>query len=297
MPELPEVETVLRGLRPAMEGKVIENIRLSGKPLRFPYPSRFCDRLRGRRVERLRRRAKYLLAELDSSDVLIMHLGMSGRFTVHGNAGAVHNLGEFYYEQGAAHAGDGPHDHVVFDLSNRMRLVYTDPRRFGIMDLCPTDGLAAHKLMRNIGVEPLGNALNAAHLHHAFAGKRAPLKAALLDQRIIAGLGNIYVCEALHRSGLSPRRLAGTLAARRKPDIRLERLVLCIRAVLAEAIEAGGSTLRDYVAADGTSGEFQQRFAVYDREDADCPKDDCGGKILRIVQSGRSTFYCPRCQR
>ncbi len=297
MPELPEVETVLRGLRPAMEGRTIEDVRLSGKHLRFPYPPRFKSRLRGHRVVRMHRRAKYLLAELESSEVLIMHLGMSGRFTVHSDAGAAHNLGEFYFEQGATHAGDGPHDHVVLDLSDGVRLVYTDPRRFGIMDLCPAESLGAHKLMRNIGVEPLGNGLNAEHLHLAFAGKRTPLKAVLLDQRIIAGLGNIYVCEALHRSGLSPKRLAGTLAAHRKPDIRLERLVLSIRAILAEAIEAGGSTLRDYVGANGASGEFQQRFAVYDREDTDCPKGDCGGKIRRIVQSGRSTFYCPRCQR
>ena len=297
MPELPEVETVKRGLQPALEGRLIESVELRRADLRFPFPDRFADRLQGCRIARLGRRAKYILAHLDSGDVLIMHLGMSGRFTIFAPEGRAQNLGEFYYLQGADEAGGGAHDHVVMRLDDGARLVYTDPRRFGMMDLCSEAGLGEHRLLAAIGVEPLGNELNAAFLHEALAGRRTPLKAALLDQRIIAGLGNIYVCEALHRAGLSPKRVAGTLARGRKLDQRLERLAGAVRSVLNEAIEAGGSTLRDYALADGSTGGFQQRFSVYDREDEDCPKPACSGTVRRIVQSGRSTFYCPSCQR
>ncbi|MGI9464034.1 MAG: bifunctional DNA-formamidopyrimidine glycosylase/DNA-(apurinic or apyrimidinic site) lyase [Aestuariivirgaceae bacterium] len=297
MPELPEVETVKRGLQPAMEGRLISDVELRRADLRFAFPADFAERLKNSRVEKLARRAKYILAYLDTGDVLMMHLGMSGRFTVFAPEGGTRNLGEFYYLHGALDAGAGPHDHVVFTLDDGAKLVYTDPRRFGMMDLCPEAELSEHRLIAPIGVEPLGNELNAAYLHEAFGNRKTPLKAALLDQRIIAGLGNIYVCEALHRSGLSPKRSAGTLARRRRVDDRLEALTTAIRAVLNEAIAAGGSTLRDYAGADGASGAFQQRFSVYDREGEDCPKPDCSGTVRRIVQSGRSTFYCPRCQR
>ncbi len=297
MPELPEVETVKRGLQAALQGRVIARVELRRADLRFAFPADFAGRLTGCRIARLTRRGKYILAHLSSGEVLIMHLGMSGRFTVLAPQGTGCNLGEFYYLQGATRASDGPHDHVVMTLENGARLVYTDPRRFGMMDLCAENDLATHRLLASIGVEPLGNELNAAYLNEAFGNRKTPLKAALLDQRIIAGLGNIYVCEALHRSGLSPKRLAGTLARRSKVDERLERLSGAVRAVLNEAIEAGGSTLRDYAMTDGSSGGFQQRFAVYDREGDDCPKTGCSGRVRRIVQSGRSTFYCPACQR
>lgn len=294
MPELPEVETVRRGLLPVLEGGTIRAVRLARPDLRFPLPKDFAARLQGRRVEALNRRAKYLIAALDSGDSLLMHLGMTGRFTVYTPAGPAVTLGELYFD-GLASAGNGLHDHVVFEMEAGSRIVYTDPRRFGIMDII-VDG-AAHPLLQDLGVEPLGEALDAAYLWRAFRGKRAPLKAALLDQRIIAGLGNIYVCEALYRAGLSPLRIAGTLARRRAPDPRLERLVAAIRAVLTEAIAAGGSTLRDYARSDGTPGAFQQVFDVYDREGEPCRRPGCRGRIRRVVQSGRSTFRCPVCQR
>ncbi len=297
MPELPEVETVKRGLQPAMEGRLISDVELRRADLRFAFPPDFSRRLKNCRVERLARRAKYILAYLDTGDVLLIHLGMSGRFTVFSPKGASRNLGEFYYLQKGSNIGAGPHDHVIFTLDDGAKLVYTDPRRFGMMDLCHESELAKHRLISTIGVEPLGNELNAAYLHKAFHNRRTPLKAALLNQRIIAGLGNIYVCEALHRSRLSPKRLARTLASRRKVDKRLESLAIAIRAVLNEAITAGGSTLRDYADAEGNSGAFQQRFAVYNREGEDCLKTGCSGSVRRVVQSGRSTFYCPHCQR
>ena len=297
MPELPEVETVKRGLAPAMEGREIVDVELRRPNLRFPFPKDFVQRLQGCRVEQLTRRAKYILVHLNSGDVLMMHLGMSGRFTVFAPEGSPLNLGEFYYLQGADKAGDGAHDHVVMTLDSGVKLVYTDPRRFGMMDICAASELGSHRLLATIGVEPLGNELNAAYLNENFKGRKTPLKAALLDQRIIAGLGNIYVCEALHRSGLSPKRLTGTVARAKKIDDRLELLCSSIRTILIEAIDAGGSTLRDYVSTDGSSGAYQQRFSVYDREDEDCPKSTCSGTVRRIVQSGRSTFYCASCQR
>ncbi|HWT31071.1 MAG TPA: bifunctional DNA-formamidopyrimidine glycosylase/DNA-(apurinic or apyrimidinic site) lyase [Propylenella sp.] len=292
MPELPEVETVRRGLSPVLEGAVIERVEQRRPDLRFPFSERFVERLTGRKVAALRRRAKYLLAELDDGTVLLMHLGMSGSFRVEDGAPVGNDT--LYY----MHAKDAAHDHVVLHLRSGHRIVYNDPRRFGFMLLIGPDEVSAHPLLAELGVEPTGNELAAEVLAERFAGRSAPLKAALLDQTLIAGLGNIYVCEALWRAGLSPRRAAGTLVrADRKPSQRLVRLIEAVRSVIAEAIEAGGSSLRDYVQADGTLGLFQHRFAVYDREEEPCLKRGCRGVIRRIVQSGRSTFYCPECQR
>lgn len=286
MPELPEVETVKRGLEPALVGRRIKRVELRRKDLRFPFPPDFVERLEGQRIGALSRRAKYILAQLESGELLIMHLGMTGRFTVVRVDGQSANLGEMYFETG----GEGPHDHVVMHLDDGTRVVYNDPRRFGMMDLGGPD----HKLLRGIGVEPLGNELSADYLASRFRGKAAPLKAALLDQRIIAGLGNIYVCEALFRAKLSPKRKSSTLA-RKQHDPRLDELVRHIRDILNEAIVAGGSTLQDYAAVDGAKGEFQQRFLAYDREGEACAR--CHKPIKRIVQSGRSTFFCSSCQK
>jgi formamidopyrimidine-DNA glycosylase len=297
MPELPEVETVMRGLESVLTGQRISEVRLARNNLRFPFPPDFVKRIEGRLVLRLKRRAKYILAFLEGGEVLILHLGMSGRFTIIDAKGRLTGLGEFYDESVTAEAGSGPHDHVVFTREDGLRIIYTDPRRFGLMDLVGETGLEAHKLLAAIGVEPLGNEFDANYLAEEFRSKKAPLKAALLDQTLIAGLGNIYVCEALHRAGLSPKRKAQSLVKKNSYDPRLEELVRHIRAVLLEAIAAGGSTLRDFVHPKGEKGSFQQVFAVYDREGKKCPKRDCGGTIRRIVQSGRSTFYCPRCQK
>lgn len=294
MPELPEVETVMRGLKPVLEGRRISGVALRRAGLRFPFPEGFAERLSGQRVTGLWRRAKYILAGLESGEVLLVHLGMTGRFTVFSGEGR-RNLGDFYFEAAAGEAGEGPHDHVVLMLEDSTRIVYTDPRRFGIMDLFPEAQASTHKLLHGIGAEPLGNEFSASYLAERFRGKAAPLKAALLDQHIIAGLGNIYVCEALHRAGLSPRRKAGTLVRKRGIDPRLGDLVVHIRDVLAEAIAAGGSTLQDFAHTDGGSGAFQQRFLVYDREGQPCGR--CGAAIRRTVQSGRSTFHCQNCQR
>lgn len=294
MPELPEVETVRRGLEPAMQGQRIAGVDLRRADLRFPFPAGFAERLTGRRVEALSRRAKYLLADIEGGQVLVMHLGMTGRFTVLPPSGPGLSPGSFHREAG----GSGAHDHVVFRLESGTTIVYNDVRRFGFMTLVPRAELADHPLLRDLGIEPLGNALDADLLARLFAGKATPLKAALLDQTLVAGLGNIYVCEALHRSGLSPRRLAGTLAAKAGgPTARARRLAPVIREVLEEAVEAGGSTLRDYARTDGGLGYFQHRFRVYDREGEPCPTPGCGGAIERIIQSGRSTFFCARCQR
>ncbi|WP_119388727.1 bifunctional DNA-formamidopyrimidine glycosylase/DNA-(apurinic or apyrimidinic site) lyase [Taklimakanibacter lacteus] len=297
MPELPEVETVMRGLETVLTGQRIAQVRLARANLRFPFPADFARRIEGRQVLRLMRRAKYILAYLEGGDVLILHLGMSGRFTIIDGKGRMQALGEFYDESTPPDGGQGPHDHVVFTREDGLRIVYTDPRRFGLMDLIDETGLAGHKLLAGIGVEPLGNEFDAPYLAEAFRGKKAPLKAALLDQTLIAGLGNIYVCEALHRAGLSPKRRAGSLVKKKGYDPRLEDLVRHIRAILKEAIAAGGSTLRDFIQPQGEKGSFQQVFAVYDREGEKCRKKRCGGTVRRIVQSGRSTFYCPRCQK
>jgi formamidopyrimidine-DNA glycosylase len=293
MPELPEVETVRRGLAPAMEHARFVAVEARRADLRAPFPRGFAKHLTGRTVEHLRRRAKYLLAELDDGNVLLMHLGMSGSFRVEAEDGAAPAIGRYY----RAHPRQAAHDHVLFRMSNGARIVYNDPRRFGLMDLVPRDELDASRHFRAMGVEPLGKSFNAAALAKMVAGRKAPLKASLIDQRLIAGLGNIYVCEALWRARLSPKRRSGTLACRDgTPTPEAAALVRAIRAVLKEAIAAGGSSLRDHARTDGELGDFQHHFSVYDREGKPCPRRD-GGTITRIVQSGRSTFYCPVCQK
>lgn len=293
MPELPEVETVKRGLEPAMLGRLVTRVDLRRKDLRFPFPPDFRTRLEGAGITGLSRRAKYILADTDRGDRLILHLGMTGRFTILRPDGSIGRPGEFYDDTAAMGTADGPHDHVVFHLDDATRIVYSDPRRFGMMDLERAG--ESHRLLAEIGVEPLGNGLSADYLRAAFTGKKAPLKAALLDQRIIAGLGNIYVCEALYRAKLSPRRTAGSISKRHDP--RVDDLVRHIRDILTEAIAAGGSTLLDYQAVDGTKGGFQERFLVYDREGDPCHTPGCTSSVRRFVQSGRSTFYCPTCQK
>lgn len=288
MPELPEVETVRLGLLPVLEGHRLVRVETRRGDLRMPFPPHFAERLRGRRVVRLARRAKYLLAELDGGETLVIHLGMSGRMSVYAE-GHSRKIGRYVYDAAPASAGHGKHDHVVFETDAPARIVFTDHRRFGMMTLLPSDALATHRLFRRIGVEPLSDEFSAGYLDGALKGKKTPIKSALLDQHVIAGLGNIYVCEALFRSRISPRRLARTI-----PGRRAMALTAAIRQVLADAIEAGGSSLRDYAHADGALGEFQHQFAVYDREGAPCPV--CRRPIRRIVQAGRSTFYCPHCQ-
>ncbi|MGL5115991.1 MAG: bifunctional DNA-formamidopyrimidine glycosylase/DNA-(apurinic or apyrimidinic site) lyase [Beijerinckiaceae bacterium] len=293
MPELPEVETVRRGLQPVMEGKRILKVRLNRADLRFPFPVRFATRLEGRTVMHMGRRAKYLMADLDDGEVLVMHLGMTGRFVIEGG-GAALVPGEFHDTVNRHPA----HDHAVFEIEGGYRVIYNDVRRFGFMVLIPRAEITSHPLTKDIGIEPLGNELTPERLASLFASKATPLKAALLDQKLIAGLGNIYVCEALHGAGLSPRRAAGSIVgAAGGPTPRAERLTTEIRSVLAAAIEAGGSTLRDFAHADGSLGYFQHRFRVYDREGEPCPRASCTGVVERIVQSGRSTFFCARCQR
>ena len=262
MPELPEVETVKRGLEPIFLGQVIARVELRRANLRFPFPSDFIFKLAGAKIISLTRRAKYILVDLDNNHTLVSHLGMTGRFTALKPEGGGTNLGEFYFETGANPNADGPHDHVVFTLGNGVRVVYSDPRRFGMMDLVSTPELGKHKLLKDIGVEPLGNELSALYIAQKFRAKTAPLKAALLDQRIIAGLGNIYVCEALHRAKLSPKRKAGTLVKAKSHDPRIDDLLRHIRDILNDAIRAGGSTLQDFVGADGEKGAYQQRFSA-----------------------------------
>jgi len=293
MPELPEVETVRRGLEPVMAGARFIRVEQRRPDLRFPFPERFVERLTGRTIVGLGRRAKYLLVDLDDGEVLVMHLGMSGRFLVE-TKGRGAAPGAFHHTAGE----DRRHDHVVFHLSNGATVTYNDARRFGFMVLVPRAELASHPLMAKLGIEPLGNALDAARLAALMAGRAAPLKAALMDQRLIAGLGNIYVCEALHRARLSPTRPAGTLAtAAGRPTAGAQRLAAAIREVLNEAVAAGGSSLRDYAQPNGDLGYFQHGFRVYDREHEPCPTPNCRGTITRLVQAGRSTFYCRVCQR
>jgi len=288
MPELPEVETVRRGLAPAMEGAVVRKVEVRDRRLRWPIAKDFERRITGKKVDGLGRRAKYLLADLSSGDVLLMHLGMSGSFRIGKDA----KPGVYYHERSKSTA----HDHVVFHMSNGATITFNDPRRFGSMKVVLRAKLDDEPLLRNLGSEPLGNAFDAATLAKACAGKKTSLKAALSDQRVVAGLGNIYVCEALYRARLSPKRQASTIADRYgKPNERAEALVDAIKAVLNDAIKAGGSSLRDHRRTDGTLGDFQHDFQVYDREGKPCP--NCKGKIKRIVQNGRSTFYCPRCQK
>lgn len=297
MPELPEVETVRRGLAPVMEGARILQVEQRRADLRFPFPPDFSRRLTGRRIASLSRRAKYLVAQLDDDLSLISHLGMTGSFRIE-DTGPGTTPGAFHFER----SKDQAHDHVIFHLEpaagGRARVVFNDPRRFGFMLFAEPGLLAQHKMLSGLGVEPTGNMLDGALLAALFRGKTAPLKAALLDQRLIAGLGNIYVCEALWRAGLSPFRAAGTIASKAGgATVRSQRFATAIREVIADAIEAGGSSLRDYMHADGSLGYFQHSFAVYGREGEPCRKSACGGVVLRAVQSGRSTFYCPACQR
>ncbi len=311
MPELPEVETVRSGLAPFLIGQAFARVEQRRPDLRFPLPKEFAKRLTGRKVEALGRRAKYLLAWLDNGEVLVMHLGMTGRFSIdrpHRNKRSARKeekassgfedsplvLGEFAYAEDLA----PKHEHIVFHLGDGTALRYHDARRFGFMDLVPAATLENHPLFKSLGLEPLSAAFTPEWLAERLKGKKTSIKAALVDQRLIAGLGNIYACEALHRAGISPLRKAGSLAMKSgKPTKETKALVAAVRAVLEAAIKAGGSSLRDYKQADGRLGRFQHRFKVYDREGKPCPRKGCGGTVRRIVQAGRSTFYCPACQR
>lgn len=293
MPELPEVETVRRGLQPAMEGSKIVKAEARRKDLRFPFQKDFVARLEGQTVTGLGRRAKYLLADLGSGDVLLMHLGMSGSFRLITND-KEKAPGKFHHPR----SEDRTHDHVVFHMSSGAAVVFNDPRRFGYMKIIARSKLEEEPLLKGLGPEPLGNEFDAAMLARSCASKKTSLKAALLDQRVVAGLGNIYVCEALHRALLSPTRMASTIASKiGAPNDRAERLVEGIKAVLNDAIEAGGSSLRDHKRTDGDLGMFQHNFRVYEREGEKCPTPGCRGTVKRIVQNGRSTFYCPVCQK
>lgn len=283
MPELPEVETVRRGLLPVMEGAVIAQAEVNRPDLRWPLPDRMADRLTGRRVTALRRRSKYLLADLDSGETLLVHLGMSGRMLVSGAT-----IGSFYRD----HPAPQKHDHVVLHMEGGARITFNDARRFGAMDLMSTDSAALHPLLAALGPEPFGNDFNGPYLAARLAGRRTPIKSALLDQRIVAGLGNIYVAETLYRARISPLRLAGDLG-----EAAVQGLVPVIREVLAEAIDAGGSSLRDFRQASGELGYFSKHFQVYDREGQPCETSCCTGTITRSVQSGRSSFWCSICQR
>jgi formamidopyrimidine-DNA glycosylase len=293
MPELPEVETVRRGLAPVMEGTRFRKVDARRRDLRWALPEDFAARLEGRTVAGLGRRAKYLLADLSSGEVLLMHLGMSGSFRV--LRGAVGKLPSKLHHERAQHLA---HDHVVFHMANGAIVTFNDPRRFGSMKLVPRAALEQEPLLRALGPEPLGNEFDAAMLARACKGKKTSLKAALCDQRVVAGLGNIYACEALHRARLAPLRRASTISARNgAPNERAGNLVAAIKAVLTDAIAAGGSSLRDHRRTDGALGDFQHNFRVYDRAGQACPRPGCGGTIKRIVQAGRSTFFCPICQR
>ena len=280
MPELPEVETVRRGLLRAMEGRLIERAEVNRPDLRWPLPANMAERLTGKRVLALRRRSKYILADLSSGETLLIHLGMSGRMLVSGIT-----LGDFFYD----HAAPEKHDHVVLHLEGGARVTFNDARRFGAMDLLPTATAEQHPLLSEIGPEPLGNAFNESYLSAKLKNRNTPIKSALLDQHLVAGLGNIYACEVLYRARIAPNTRAGSIA-------NAAALVPIIREVLAEAIEAGGSSLKDYRRTDGELGYFQKAFAVYGREGKPCQTPGCTATIARMVQSGRSSFYCPSCQ-
>ena len=276
MPELPEVETVMRGLMPAMENRKIMRADVRREGLRWPFPPLFANRLSGARVEGMHRRAKFILMALDSGESLLVHLGMSGKVTID-DSGVL---------------APGKHDHVVLDMENGIRILFNDPRRFGMLDLLDSQNPEAHKMLATLGPEPLGNRFDASYLEQKLKGRKSPIKSSLLDQRIIAGLGNIYVCEALWRAGINPLSSSGSLN-----PAQLSSLTGHIRNVLSEAIRAGGSSLKDYRQANGELGYFQHNFAVYGREGEPCRKPGCLGKITRAVQSGRSSFYCPTCQQ
>lgn len=295
MPELPEVETVRRGLQPVLEGARLARVEARRPDLRFPFPERFSERLTGRTITALGRRAKYLTMHVQDGPVLICHLGMSGSFRIETDDDG-ETPGVFHHERSKSTA----HDHVVFDVvaadGARSRVIFNDPRRFGFM-LFAEGSPETHPMLAGLGVEPTGNTLDGALLASLLQGRGSPLKAALLDQKLIAGLGNIYVSEALWRAGLSPLRAAGTIAKPgKKARQQSDRLAEAIRSVISDAIAAGGSSLRDYMHTDGSLGYFQHSFAVYDREGEPCPKPGCGGHIERVVQGGRSTFYCRKCQ-
>lgn len=279
MPELPEVETVARGIAPVMEGRCLTRVVTRRADLRIPLPPDMSNLLKGRRVEHVGRRAKYLLVRVEGGLVLVIHLGMSGRMTI-------------VPGKSLDDLTPATHDHVLFEIDHRDSILFNDPRRFGLMTVVAADALDRHPMFARMGPEPLGNEFSVPGLSAALHGRKSSIKAALLDQRVVAGLGNIYVCEALFRSGISPRRTGASVAGR-----RAERLVPAIRSVLLSAIEAGGSTLRDYARADGELGYFQHAFSVYDREGQSCKTPGCGKVIQRMVQQGRSTFYCPGCQR
>ena len=292
MPELPEVETVRRGLQPVMEGARIVRAELRRLDLRFAFPTRLAERIEGQEVISVARRAKYLLFQLENGLTMLSHLGMSGSFRIE-KGGGEDTPGLFHHERGKLQA----HDHVILSMvspnGQECRIIYNDPRRFGFMDLIEPGGFHGNRFLQGLGVEPVGNELSGALISALFAKKAAPLKSALLDQRLIAGLGNIYVCEALWRSGLSPERASQTICGTKQA----EGLASDIREVVAEAIQAGGSSLRDYMQTDGSLGYFQHSFAVYDREGEKCRKARCKGTVSRIVQSGRSSFFCPACQK
>ncbi len=287
MPELPEVETVRRGLHPVWEGRRFVRVTCYRPDLRKPFPDGFAQILTGRTVQRLERRAKYLLAILSDNLALIIHLGMSGRMTIAPNRGAAVGTPD-------DNVTVGMHDHVVFVTDQGIRVTFTDPRRFGLMDLCNADALSDHPLLADLGPEPLSDAFTAASLTQSLDGKKTPIKTALLDQKLVSGLGNIYVCESLFRSHIHPERLAGSLT-----KAEAKSLTQSIKDVLTEAIAAGGSSLKDHQRPDGELGYFQHSFAVYDREAEPCPNraQKCQGTVSRLVQAGRSTFFCPRCQK
>ncbi len=297
MPELPEVETVRRGLAPAMENSLLVKVEVNRPNLRFPFPENFAACLLGRKILQVARRAKYLTLVLDNDEILVMHLGMSGSFHVEekGDNDTYPNARHHTRNRIAAH------DHVIFHLqgeSGSFRVIYNDPRRFGFMDLIARDKISTHKLFINLGLEPTGNSLDGDVLIEMFSGRKASLKSALLDQKLIAGLGNIYVCEALWCAGLLPTRPADSICTTRAIiRTKAARLADAIRQIIRDAIEAGGSSLNDHRQTDGTLGYFQHRFKVYDREGEDCLRDDCKGTIRRIVQSGRSTYFCAKCQK
>ena len=283
MPELPEVETIMRGILPFLEGATIKKIKLNRADLRWPFPENFASRIKEAKVLNLKRRSKYILVELSTGETLLIHLGMSGKILVSNS-----KIGNYFYESAQA----SNHDHVIFALDDGTVITYNDPRRFGAMDLTKTDDLNNHKFLQKLGPEPLGNNFNSDYLKIKLSKKESPIKSVLLDQSIVAGLGNIYVCEALFMSGISPKKKASKISKN-----KCDELVLNIRTILISAIEAGGSSLKDFTDIQGNPGYFQFDFYVYGRDNEWCKTRDCDHKIKRISQSGRSSFYCPRCQR
>lgn len=292
MPELPEVETIRRGLVPVLENARIRSVQLRRPDLRFPFPQNFEKNLTGKRILHLSRRAKYLLWHLEDGGVLVIHLGMSGSIRIQAPGVSERSTRQ------TGRTKRSVHDHVIFHLHDGHTLIYNDPRRFGYMNIVNGSDWTDHPWFADLGPEPTGNDLSASHLASVFADRKTPAKTILLDQKVIAGMGNIYVCEALWRARISPRRLARTLVRKDgRPTVALERLLGAIRTIIAEAIDAGGSSISDYTLADGSMGRFQHTFSAYGQEGCPCARPTCSGSIRRIVQSGRSTFYCPRCQR